>query len=295
MTKNDVYEQVTDRIIAALEAGETVPWRKPWKALAGLPVNVRNGKPYRGVNVFLLGFAGYSDPRWGTYKAISEAGGQVRKGEKGTSIILWKPVKRKGEGEEQGSSYMLLKTYVVFNAEQADGLPELEREELREHEADERAEALVAGFKAAGGPGIFHEYDRAFYRPSADLVGMPKPEQFESSESYYTTLFHELVHSTGHEKRTGRVEEWTTFGSDPYAKEELVAEMGASMLAGLAGLEMAGGEQSAAYVANWLQRFKNDRKLVIQAAAAAQKAADMIAGTTFEELEAHPAPELAAA
>jgi len=294
MTKNDVYEQVTDRIIAALEAG-TVPWRKPWKALAGLPVNVRNGKPYRGVNVFLLGFAGYSDPRWGTYKAISEAGGQVRKGEKGTSIILWKPVKRKGEGEEQGSSYMLLKTYVVFNAEQADGLPELEREELREHEADERAEALVAGFKAAGGPGIFHEYDRAFYRPSADLVGMPKPEQFESSESYYTTLFHELVHSTGHEKRTGRVEEWTTFGSDPYAKEELVAEMGASMLAGLAGLEMAGGEQSAAYVANWLQRFKNDRKLVIQAAAAAQKAADMIAGTTFEELEAHPAPELAAA
>jgi len=294
MTKNDVYEQVTDRIIAALEAGETVPWRKPWKALAGLPVNVRNGKPYRGVNVFLLGFAGYSDPRWGTYKAITEAGGQVRKGEKGTSIILWKPVKQKGEGEEQGSSYMLLKTYVVFNAQQADGLPELERDELREHEADERAEALVAGFKAAGGPGIFHEYDRAFYRPSADLVGMPKPEQFESSESYYTTLFHELVHSTGHEKRTGRVEEWTTFGSDPYAKEELVAEMGASMLAGLAGLEMAGGEQSAAYVANWLQRFKNDRKLIIQAAAAAQKAADMIAGTTFEELEAHPAPELAA-
>ena len=295
MTKQDVYEQVTERIVAALEAG-TVPWHKPWKTLAGPPVNVRNGRPYRGINVFLLGFAGYSDPRWGTYKAIAEAGGQVRKGEKGTSIILWKPVKRKGEGGElDGSSYMLLKQYTVFNAEQADGLPELERDELREHEADERAEALVAGYKAAGGPGVFHEYDRAFYRPSADLVGMPKPEQFESSESYYATLFHELVHSTGHEKRTGRVTEWTTFGTDPYAKEELVAEMGASMLAGLAGLEVAGGEQSAAYIAHWLQRFKDDRKLVVQAAAAAQKAADMIAGTTFEELEAHPAPELAAA
>lgn len=299
MTKTDVYSEVTDRIIAALEEG-TVPWRKPWKSRAGvdgLPVNIRTGRPYRGVNVFLLALQGYDDPRWGTFKAIKECGGHVRKGEKGTRVILWKPVRPNEEQAENGRTpYLLLREYTVFNAAQCDGLPELETTgtpDTPAFEANERADAIVANYRAHGGPGIFHEYRQAFYRPSADLIGMPPREDFVSPDGYYCTLFHELTHSTGHEKRLGRVTEWTTFGSDPYAREELVAEMGAAMLAGLAGLDCADGEQSAAYIAGWLKALKNDRKLVVQAAAQAQKAADLIAGDVLSE-EDVPAEALAA-
>jgi antirestriction protein ArdC len=276
MVKQDVYQDVTDRIVTALEQG-TVPWHKPWTT--SLPVSIRNGKAYRGVNVLLLGLAGRADPRWGTFKAIREAGGSVRKGEKGTHIILWKPVvKRAAADGAEPESYMLLKSYVVFNAEQAHGLPALELDELREHESDERADAIVSGYES--GPVVIHGSDRALYSPGQDLVRMPDPERFESSDAYYLTLLHELVHSTGHESRLNRLEP-ALFGTDPYAREELVAELGASMLAGLAGLEGAAGEQSAAYVAGWLRKLKDDRKLVVQAAAAAQRAADRIVGETF--------------
>lgn len=291
MVKQDVYQDVTDRIVTALEQG-TVPWHKPWTT--SLPVSLRNGKAYRGVNVLLLGLAGRSDPRWGTFKAIRDAGGSVRKGERGTHIILWKPVvKRAAADGAEPDSYLLLKSYVVFNAEQAHGLPALELDDVREHEADARAEAIVSGYES--GPVVIHGSDHAAYSPGTDVVDMPDPERFESSDAYYLTLLHELVHSTGHESRLARLEP-ALFGTDPYAREELVAELGASMLAGLAGLEVAAGEQSAAYVASWLRKLKDDRKLIVQAAAAAQKAADRIVGATFDwELAADETPELVAA
>lgn len=275
--KVDVYQKVTDSIVAQLEKG-TVPWHKPWTG--GGPVNVRNGRAYRGINVFLLEVMGHADPRWGTYKAISEMGGQVRKGEHGTHVILWKPVKRKAEHEdEDAGKYILLRDYVVFNAEQADGLPALENG--REHEPVEEAEALVLGYI---GPTIRHGGDSAYYAPLVDIVQVPVPENFESGESYYSTLFHELVHSTGHKSRLDRLEH-TGFGTGPYSKEELVAEMGAAMLCGLTGIPPQ-IDQSAAYIANWLERLQNDRKLVVQAAANAQRACDLIQGTTFEETTA---------
>ena len=284
MSRIDVYESVTDRIVASLEKG-VVPWRKPW--VGGGPINVRSGRPYRGVNIFLLGMTEYGDPRWGTYKAIQEAGGQVRKGEKSTSIILWKPVsKRPTEDQEKGDQYMLLKMYSVFNAEQADDLPEYQTE--FEHEPIERAQQIVDGF--VGAPAILFGGDRACYSPPLDQVRCPELGQFRTVEGYYGTLYHELVHSTGHEKRLARLEP-ALFGTDPYAREELVAEMGAAMLCGMAGIDNQ--DESASYVGGWLERLQDDRKLVVQAAAQAQKAADLILGTTFEEQEAKP--ELAVA
>lgn len=293
MTKQDVYASVTDRIIAALESG-TVPWRKPW-ATRGGPVSLSTGKAYRGINVFLLGLEGCADPRWGTYKAISAAGGQVRKGEKGTRIILWKPARfhaldEQGEPVEKGTQYLLLREYVVFNAEQADGLPALEPVNDHEHTPNERAEAIVAGWES--GPHIAHGYDGASYSPTTDVVRMPDADAFDSDDDYYTTLFHELTHATGHESRLKRIEP-ALFGTDPYAREELVAELGASMLAGLAGLSTAAGANSAAYIAGWLARLRDDRKLIVNAAAQAQKAADLITGTTFDK--ADDLPELAVA
>ena len=294
MTKKDIYQAVTDRILEALDRG-VVPWRKPWTSRNSMPVSLSTGKAYRGVNMILLAMAGYSDPRWGTYKAIKAAGGQIRKGEKGTKIILWKPVRKTFEnaetGEEETGAYLLLREYTVFNAEQADGLPEFDREERPEHEQNERAEAVWAGYKSR--PALLHGRTGAYYNPAKDMVGMPDPEDFIGPAEYYQTLFHELIHSTGHESRLDRIEP-AIFGSDPYAKEELVAEIGASMLAGLAGLETAGDEQSAAYVASWAKRFREDPKLIVNAAAQAQKAADLILGETFEGETFAPIAETAA-
>lgn len=275
MSRTDVYESVTDRIVAALEEG-VVPWRKPW--VGGGPVNVRTGRPYRGINVFLLGLAPYTDPRWGTYKAIQQAGGHVRKGERSTSVILWKPVTKKAKEEnEEATGYMLLRSYSVFNAEQTEGLPEYKVE--FEHEPLERAQMIVDGYESP--PAISFGGGEASYSPPRDFVRCPELGQFRTVEGYYSTLYHELIHSTGHEKRLARIET-ALFGTSPYAKEELVAEMGAAMLCGMAGIDNQ--DQSAAYVSGWLERLRDDRKFVVQAAAQAQKAADMILGTTFEDV-----------
>jgi antirestriction protein ArdC len=292
MTKTDVYSEITDRIIAALEQG-TVPWRKPWRTLGGGPVNVRTGRAYRGINIFLLELQGFSDPRWGTYRAIKEAGGQVRKGEHGTRIILWKPVKSKDE-ENGRAPYLLLKTYTVFNAEQCDDLPALEVEDRQDIAPSELAEKIAAGYLSNGGPGFIEGGSRAAYSPDKDIVFMPVAGDFDSADSYGMTKFHELAHSTGHKKRLDRIEP-AIFGTDPYAREELVAEMAAAMLGGLAGIETAGGDQNAAYIAHWIARFKDDRKLLINSAAAAQKAADLICGDTLSDEELPAEAALAAA
>lgn len=283
MSRIDVYEQVTDRILTSLEKG-VVPWRVPW--VGGGPYNVQTGRPYRGVNIFLLGMTEHTDPRWGTFRAIKAMGGYVRKGEKSTSVILWKPVQRGGkkEGDDAGDRYLLLRSFSVFNAQQAENLPPLVTE--FENEPIERAQAVVDGYEA--GPGILFGGGEASYSPLNDLVRCPELGQFRSAEGFYSTLFHELVHSTGHEKRLARIEP-ALFGTNPYAREELVAEMGAAMLCGVAGIDNE--DQSAAYLNGWLKPLQDDRKLVVQAAAAAQKAADLILGTTFGEL-AEPQQQL---
>ncbi len=293
--KRDIYQEVTDRIIASLEAG-TVPWQKPWRNIGGeLPRNVRTGTKYRGINVFLLAIQslieGYTDPRWGTYKAITEQGGQVRKGETGTRIILWKRVEKKTLNENgDKDSYSFLTSYVVFNVEQADGIEPLEREPLPEHERLAAADAILDGYVSpelrkigkefVAGPRRREGGNSAHWEPEADRIVTPLLGQFEDADAYYGTAFHELVHSTGHESRLARFES-AVFDSDPYAKEELVAELGAAMLSAVVGIDSR-ESASAAYIEHWLGRLKADPKLVIQSAAKAQKAADLVLGTTFD-------------
>lgn len=343
--KKDVYKEVTDKIVAAIEAG-TAPWVKPWKTMGGYPVSMSSGKTYRGINVLLLGLCDYPDPRWGTFKACREAAvaaakkegrdiiteesrrgtqyfemvggkkvwfrGGVMKGEKATQIVLRKPVPKKQEkgSDDDPGNYWLFTTYSVFNALQCEGIPALPKEETREFTPIEQAERIVDGYVWAEGravegatevarindttgPLVQHGGDRAYYNMVKDVVGMPNPEQFISDESYYTTLFHELVHSTGAEKRLGRIEP-ALFGTDPYAKEELVAELGASFLSGLTGFETAGGDESAAYLGGWLKKLQDDTKLIVSAAGQAQRAVDLIVGKKFDE-EVKPDAELVTA
>lgn len=295
-TTDQIYQEVTNTIIAALEQG-TVPWHRPWRVDGGVHMNLKNKRAYRGVNQFLLDFsaslAGYRSPYWLTFKQAQELGGSVRKGEKSTLVVFWKILtvdKRDTAGnvvtDDTGrivkTKIPLLKYYRVFNVEQCDGIPEDKipvMEKPEDFNPIEAAQAIIDLMPKR--PEIHHRGGRAFYRPASDEVTLPEPEQFDSPEHYYLTAYHELVHSTGHEDRLHRVKDWTMFGSDPYAKEELVAEMGAAMLAGFAEINMPTVENSAAYIASWLKRFKDDKKLVVQAASKAQQAADFILGDTF--------------
>ena len=302
--RQDVYQIVTDQIIEALENG-TVPWHKPWAgSSAGLPRSLSTNKPYRGINTFILGFEalakGYVSPYWGTYKAIAEKGGQVRKGEKSTLVTFWKRTRReveKDNGETEEKLGMILRYYRVFNGEQADWDNDkylasltVDRPERTALERLDDAEAIVAAYIADNGPSVTHGGDAAFYRPGFDTVTVPELDDFETAEAYYSTLFHELTHSTGHEKRLNREGvrrgDFGRFGDTVYSKEELVAEMGAALLSGIVGIEQTTIPSSAAYLASWLRNLKGDRKLIVQAAAQAQHAADRILGVTYEKEEA---------
>src|SRR5216683_4727238 len=275
-----VYEIITNQILAELERGE-VPWRKPWRSLP--PANLITKKPYRGINVFLLAFAGYGSQFWLTYRQAQALGGNVRRGEHGTKIVFWKCNTREtesadGEIEERKSAF--LRYYTVFNLEQTEGLKALLR--LPPAFPIESAEEIVKGMP---NPPAFEQDSRAAYIPSTDTVTMPSRAAFDSQAEYYSTLFHELTHSTGHPKRLGRegIEKIQPFSSEDYSKEELVAEMGSAMLCGIAGIEQATITNSAAYLQSWIKRLKADSRLVVTAASAAQKAADYIRGESAKD------------
>lgn len=275
-----VYEIITERIIATLEAG-TVPWRKPWSGQAGMPKNLISGKEYRGINVFLLHTLGYDSPWFLTFKQAKGLGGQVRKGEKGCPVVFWKWLDRKetDDGKVNQHRVPLLRYFTVFNVEQCDGIkiPDVDVSE-REHEPLQAAESIVEGMPER--PTIEHGFRGACYSPSEDKVRMPKPERFESGNGYYATLFHELTHATGHSSRLDRKldTKHAAFGSGDYSKEELVAEMGAAFLNGQAGILDSQVEQSASYIDGWLKTLRSDCRVVVMAAAQAQKAADFILG-----------------
>jgi len=297
---HDVYAIVTEQVIAALEAG-TVPWHKPWSAETGLPRNLTSGKAYRGINPFLLGCEamarGFEAPWWLTFRQAEERGGHVRKGETSSLIVFWKrldPLKvRKVRDDETGElvematlgASMVLRYFRVFNVEQCDGVAYPRNESARhEWDAIEQCEDLVAGYRQRG-PLLVEGGARACYQPSTDQVFMPERDRFESAAGYYSTAFHELTHSTGHAKRLARKDllEFHAFGDPSYSREELVAEMGAAMLCGVVGIEQLTVPNSAAYMASWLDKLRGDRRLVVTAAAQAQKAADLIRGVTYDE------------
>ncbi|WP_153558149.1 ArdC family protein [Roseimaritima sediminicola] len=289
--RRDVYQEVTDKIIGYLEQG-TAPWRNPIKRGTGdgWPKNLDSGNRYRGINVFLLGLTawerGYSSDYWLTFKQAKEQGGQVRKREKGSLVVFFKMYATTDKETGEPIEIPMLKHFTAFNVEQVDGIdaPDAPKEDpdAAPFEPLAEAERIVAGYKLK--PGIRHDGGRrAFYRPPTDSVHMPKQERFENRETYYSTLFHELTHSTGHSDRLNRGLDTNLapFGSPDYSREELVAEMGAAFLCAASGISPPTIKQSASYLQSWIEVLKGDKRLVVGAASAAQKAADLILDEEF--------------
>ena len=276
----DIYQTVTDYIIAAIEAGAG-DWKMPWHAQGGgalaLPINAVTGKAYRGINPLMLWAsaqaAGYPSGIWATYKQWAELGAQVRKGEKATGIVFWKLLddgEGEGEGEDKGRR-CVARGFSVFNAAQVDGYEAPALPVLPEAQRIDHAEAFFARTGAA----IRHGGSRAFYAPEPDHIQMPEFAAFVEPVAYYATLAHEATHWTGHKSRCDR-DLSGRFKSESYAAEELVAELGAAYLCADLGLASEPRPDHAAYVANWLKVLKDDKRAIFTAAALAQKAADWL-------------------
>ena len=193
------YDRITERIVALLEQG-TVPWHKPWQAKTGWPRNYVSKKPYRGINVFLLHAMSYESPCWLTFHQANELGGTIRKGEKSCPVVFWKQMKIEDEESGEAKKIPLLRIYHVFNVAQCDGLKDAPP--VKDEIATVKPAEIVANMPQP--PVIKHGMTKAFYSPHEDSVGMPARERFDTEEGYFATFFHELVHSTGHEKRLKR-------------------------------------------------------------------------------------------
>ena len=293
---SDLYQRVTDDIIQALETG-TPPWIKPWHdADDGLHANLVTRRRYRGINVLLLNLVaqtqGYAFSRWITFQQAQSLGAHVKKGERGTPVVFFKlhevsDTKDAAAMEPPSKVIPLLRSFTVFNLDQVEGLPE--RCLPKTSEADwsplEQAKSLLRD----SGASIRHGGNRAVYMPHDDTIQLPPMTHFPCAEGYYGTALHELVHWTGHRSRLARTL-GMRHGIDAYAFEELVAEMGAAFLC--AHCHLPGQLRHASYIAGWLDALRNDRRLVFQAAAKAQQAADFVLGTTYEAPS--PAQEMAA-
>ncbi|MEI8294974.1 MAG: ArdC-like ssDNA-binding domain-containing protein, partial [Alphaproteobacteria bacterium] len=282
-SNKDIYQSVTDRMIAALEAG-TVPWKSPYLGTSGLPENFVTRKAYRGINVWLLALAGYASPFWLTFKQAQELGGYVRKGEKGSLVVKYGTFEAEDEDSGEVAERMYLKGYTVFNAAQIEGI-EFPLPEKRTLPLDTCSEARRILAAMPNPPTLKHGTSTAFYSPAEDTVFMPNMEDITSPETYFLTSFHEHCHSSGALHRLNRkslVENKGMHASrQVYAEEELVAEMGAAFLGAHAGIFEDQSENSAAYLAGWLKALKGaDAKTwIIRAASQAQKAADYILGS----------------
>jgi len=290
-TFKDTYQEVTDSVIKTLEEG-TVIWKCPWNK-TGLPKNVSTGVNYRGWNIFWLNFhtisKGYRTPYYITYKQASDLGGTIKKGEKGTKITYWATIELKdkqfikkdsttNDHKEEHPVKMVPKDHIVFNVDQTERINFADVEKLFRNESEEITSCEDVIARMPSKPIITEKGNRAYYSPGEDLVAVPCMRQFNSDPGYYAVLFHELAHSTGHQSRLNRkgIMERTSFGDSDYSKEELTAELTSAFLCAVTDIGTETLPASAAYIASWLLALKNDKTLVLKAAAQAQKAADYI-------------------
>ncbi len=279
--RRDVAQDITDRIIKALEAG-ALPWKKPWICgPAQLPLR-NNGAPYTGMNVLLLWDRAdemtFENPRWMTFRQATELGGHVRKGEKSVPVIYYGSATRTqedGTGAEGDETYRFLKSYPVFNVDQIDDLPAEFYQHQRSHLEKNPPRSEREAFFAAIGAEVRHGGDHAFYRPSGDFIQMPRYGAFRDPEHYFATRAHETIHWSGASHRLDRTK-GKMFGDPQYAFEELVAEIGSAMLGAATGLPPDHLEDHTAYIGSWLKALKNDKRFILKAAADAQKAADFV-------------------
>lgn len=291
MKTSDIYEQVTDRIISQLEQG-VVPWKSPYFSKVGFPRNFSTGKAYQGINVFLLGSHRFTSPYFMTFIQAKELGGHVRKGERGSLVVKYGTYTKHDEeapavNDEDAETRRFLKGYTVFHASQIEGIefpPPENLPEISITEKTDRAREIIAGMPKA--PVIRYGSAIPCYRPGGDSVHMPERGYFSSEEALFSTLFHELSHSTGHVSRLARKSLLENKGIDAdgdtsrqvYAEEELVAEMGASFLNAHAGIMEDELPNSAAYLQSWISvlKSKDAKGWIIRAASQAQKAANYI-------------------
>jgi antirestriction protein ArdC len=275
----DVYQMVTDRIIELLETG-TVPWQKPWTE-SGLPMNVISKRPYRGINLWLLLSLNYKRNLFLTWDQLKKIGGSVLQGQHGHIVVFWKQVKKVPEeldGNGKAKQIPMLRYYKVFNVEQCRDVPKDLIPELVKTAIDPILECEAIINTMPDSPLLIFTGKKAFYDIEKDHVVLPNLKRFKTSESYYSTLFHELVHSTGAEKRLGRktITEMAEFGSEPYSMEELIAELGAAYLNSFTGILDKEIESSAAYISGWLEKLRSDKRFIITASGQAQRAVDLI-------------------
>ena len=313
-TTDEIYNEVTNRVIESLKSG-SVPWENPWVSQEGFQ-NYVSKRHYRGINPMLLQMSstinGYTTPFWLTFNQASELSVKkflkekslsdneenrkqynfkenykgIRKGEKATTIIYWDNFEVEDENEEDGKRRIFYLKYIpVFNTDQTDLGIEYKQEETIDFVPIEKAAEIIEKWEDK--PTINHlGFDSAHYIPSQDMIELPKRDSFKSPELYYKTLYHECIHSTAHKSRLHRVKDWAKFGSDPYAKEELVAELGASFLINYAGIENDNTERNTeAYIKSWIKKLEENPKLIVQAGGQAQTASDYILGTKYEEKE----------
>ena len=288
---NDLYQSVTNRIIAAMEQG-TAPWITPWVTSPeqAFPANLSSGHRYRGINVLLLNLVqvanAYPLNRWLTFQQARALGGHARRGETGTEVVFFKMLEVDGDcvyasasaanGGPRNKVVPLLRSFTVFNAAQVDGLPAALAAQpipvsipVKVFDANAAAEALLV----ACGATILHGGDRAFYRPSDDIICLPNKEAFVSPDRYYSVALHEATHWSGHPSRCNR----SLLGRqhiEAYAFEELVAELGSAFLCSHVGISNA--LHHASYLSHWLTALRSDKKLIFSAASLAQKAADFL-------------------
>ncbi|MFZ7187134.1 ArdC family protein [Avibacterium avium] len=316
--KKDIYQEITDRIIAALESG-TAPWLKPWnnpEGNLGLPCNAVSGRFYQGVNILLLWIAadekGYQQSKWITARAASKLGGYVRKGEKATIVASYCPIEREKcddegnpifdeEGNPEMEQFAVLKRYPVFNIEQCEGLPSnLFDAEIESASNDEMKQYHIYADirKIIDGMSLNVEMKpspQAFYQPTADRVVIPEMKQFDSEQGFYSVLLHEMTHATGHISRLNRegvASGKSKFGNKIYAFEELIAEMGGAFLCAHLGFNQV--PQNAAYIESWLKILKADKRAIIKASGFARKACEyMLETLDVQKQYEHYYPEAA--
>lgn len=269
----DIYKEVTDRIIAQMENG-IIPWRKPWIA-SNQAVSHVTGKAYSLLNQMMLGRAG----EYVTFKQCQQEGGKVRKGEKASMVVFWKWIETEDEETHEKKEVPFLRYYNVFHIDQCEGLKARYAETLPATAApNENAEVFINDYLSRSGVKLIHQSgDRAYYQPAFDRVVLPCIEQFAETAEYYSTAFHELTHSTGHESRLNRLERTAFFGTEAYSKEELIAEIGTAALVSYSGLETPFSfRNNAAYIQNWLGVLKGDKCFIVSAAGKAEKAVKLI-------------------
>ena len=271
----DIYAEVTSRIIQQMENG-VIPWHKPWIA-NGKAVSHATGKAYSLLNQLMLGRPG----EYLTFKQCQAAGGKVKKGAKSSMVVFWKWIEQEDEETGEKKEVPFLRYYNVFHIDQCEGITAKHTTEAAfpdGAEVLEAAQEIVYDYLGRTGVKLSHtEGDQAFYRPSTDEVVLPIRKQFVSTAEYYSTVFHELTHSTGHPSRLNRLARPSFFGTEDYSKEELVAEIGAATLVNHVGLETGSSiRNSSAYIQNWLKVLKDDKRFIVSAAGRAEKAVNLI-------------------